>query len=101
MTVGTFLESYDLSGKQIYPISQSASMDRSQYEQSVAFIRECAKGADVDDGLFSKDNTAIQEYVENTVLPELEKMEIQSLQLRQMRCSHSHFSYGKKEICPQ
>lgn len=29
MTVGTFLESYDLTGKTIYPVSQSASMDRS------------------------------------------------------------------------
>lgn len=46
MTVGTFLESYDLTGKYIYPISQSASMDVSQYRQSVAFIKECAKKCD-------------------------------------------------------
>ena len=70
MTVGTFLESYDLSGKQIYPVSQSASMDRSQYEQSVAFVRECAKGATVYDGLFTKDDAEIREYVERTVLQE-------------------------------
>ena len=68
MTVGTFLESYDLAGKTIYPVSQSASMDTSQYDQSVAFVKECAKGAVVDDGLFTKDNDAIREYVENTIL---------------------------------
>lgn len=68
MTVGTFLESYDLTGKTIYPISQSASMSTSQYDQSVAFVRECAKGAIVDDGMFTKDNNAIREYIENTVL---------------------------------
>lgn len=68
MTVGTFLERYDLTGKTIYPVSQSASMSTSQYDQSVAFVKECAKGAIVDDGLFSKDNDAIREYVENTVL---------------------------------
>lgn len=68
MTVGTFLESYDLTGKMIYPVSQSASMDTSQYNESAAFIKECAKGATVDDGLFTKDNDAIREYVESTVL---------------------------------
>ena len=64
MTVGTFLERYDLSGKYIYPVSQSASMSISQYEQSVAFIKECAKDAIVDDGIFSKDNNAIRTYIE-------------------------------------
>lgn len=68
MTVGTFLENYDLTGKIIYPISQSASMDTSQYDESVAFVKECAKGAIVDKGLFTKDNDAIREYIENTVL---------------------------------
>ena len=68
MTVGTFLETYDLTGKTIYPISQSASMDVSQYNQSVEFIKECAKGAVVDDGLFTKDNAVIQSYVAETVL---------------------------------
>lgn len=68
MTVGTFLERYDLSGKQIYPVSQSASMDRSQYTQSVAFVRDCAKGASVDSGIFSKDTETIRAYIENTVL---------------------------------
>ena len=68
MTVGTFLESYDLTGKTIYPISQSASMDTSQYDQSIAFVKDCAKGATVDEGLFTKDNNTIREYVDNTVL---------------------------------
>ena len=68
MTVGTFLESYDFTGKTIYPVSQSASMDRGQYEESVSFIKECAKGATVDDGLFSKDNTEIQNYINEKVL---------------------------------
>ncbi len=68
MTVGTFLERYDLSGKYIYPVSQSASMDESQYAQSVAFIKACAKGAVVDDGIFSKNDAEISAYVANTVL---------------------------------
>lgn len=67
MTVGTFLESYDLSGKSIYPISQFASMDRGQFEESVAFIKSCAKGATVDDGFFSKDNAAIMDYVNGII----------------------------------
>lgn len=70
MTVGTFLETYDLTGKTIYPVSQSASMDVSQYNQSVGFIKECAKNAVVDDGLFSKDNAAIQSYIAGKVLAE-------------------------------
>lgn len=68
MTVGTFLENYNLTGKTIYPISQSASMDVSQYNQSVAFVKACAKGAVVDDGLFNKDNDEVRKYIENTVL---------------------------------
>lgn len=68
MTVGTFLESYNLSGKYIYPVSQSASMDTTQYEQSVEFIKECAKGAIVDDGIFSKDNALISSYITDTVM---------------------------------
>ena len=63
MTVGTFLESYDFTGKTIYPVSQSASMDKSQYAQSVTFLKECAKGATVEEGIFSRDNTAIQDYI--------------------------------------
>lgn len=68
MTVGTFLESYDWSGKTIYPISQSASMSTSQFEESLAFVRGCAKNAVVDNGLFTKSESAITEYISNTVL---------------------------------
>lgn len=68
MTVGTFLESYDMTGKRIYPVSQSASMDRSQYEESVAFIKDCAKGAIVDDGIFTKNNADIEKYVTDIIL---------------------------------
>lgn len=69
MTVGTFLESYDLTTKTIYPVSQSASMDRSQYDESVTFVKGCAKGATVDNGIFSKDNTAIETYI-NKIMKE-------------------------------
>lgn len=68
MCVVTFLEKYDLQGKTIYPVSQSASMERSQYEESLAFIKDCAKGATVDDGIFSKDNAAISNYITEKVL---------------------------------
>lgn len=68
MCVGIFLESYDLTGKTIYPISQSASMDVSQYEQSVQFIKDCAKAAMVDSGIFSKDDSEISNYITEIVL---------------------------------
>lgn len=68
MTVGTFLESYDFSGKHIYPVSQSASMDAAQYAQSIEFIKACAPGAVVDDGIFSKDNAIISAYITDTVM---------------------------------
>lgn len=68
MTVGTFLESYNFTGKHIYPVSQSASMDTSQDAQSVEFIKTCAPGAIVDDGLFSKDNSVIRSYITDTVM---------------------------------
>lgn len=72
MTVGTFLESYDFGGKHIYPVSQSASMDVSQYEQSIEFIKTCAPGAVVDNGLFSKDNSVIRSYIADTVMKPVE-----------------------------
>ena len=67
MTVGTFLESYDFTGKTIYPVSQSASMDKSQYDESVTFIKGCAKGATVEEGIFSRDNTAIWDYINEII----------------------------------
>lgn len=42
-------------------------MDVSQYNQSVAFIKQCAKGAVVGDGLFTRDNDEVRKYIENTV----------------------------------
>ena len=68
MVVGTFLERYDWSGKTIYPISQSASMSVSQYEESLAFIRGCARNAVVDAGLFSRNDSDVTAYVSGTVL---------------------------------
>lgn len=68
MVVGTFLERYDWSGKTIYPISQSASMSTSQYEESLTFVKGCAKNAVVDAGLFTKSESDLAAYVENTVL---------------------------------
>ncbi len=65
MIIGSFLESYDLSGKEIYPFTQSASMDTEQFNNSIAFVRESAAGAAVHDGLFARpSNTeAIDEYL--------------------------------------
>lgn len=70
MCVGTFLEKYDLQDKTVYPVSQSASMDEDQFAESVQFVKDCAKGADVDKGLFvdADDNEAVTKYVEETIL---------------------------------
>lgn len=54
MIIGTFLENYDLTGKDVYPFSQSASMDTEQFDNSMAFVRESAAGASVHDGLFAE-----------------------------------------------
>lgn len=54
MVIGTFLENYDLTGKEVYPFTQSASMDTKQFENSMEFVRGCAKNATVHDGLFVK-----------------------------------------------
>ena len=57
MIIGTFLEYYDLTGYDIYPFSQSASMNTEQFETSMEFVRECAgkQGTpDVHDGLFAR-----------------------------------------------
>lgn len=65
MIIGTFLEHFDLTGKDIYPFSQSASMDAEQFASSVAFVRECAAGADVHSGLFvnASNTEAIRNYL--------------------------------------
>lgn len=54
MIIGTFLENYDLSGVEVYPFTQSASMDTEQFENSMEFVRESAVGANVHDGLFTE-----------------------------------------------
>ncbi len=65
MIIGTFLENYDLEGKDIYPVSQSQSMNRSQFNTSVEFIRECSGRARVHDGLFARSSNtrAIDNYL--------------------------------------
>lgn len=68
MTVGTFLESCDFSGKAIYPISQSASMDKGYFRASVKFVRKCAKGAAVDEGIYTISDDKISSYVKNVAL---------------------------------
>lgn len=66
MIIGTFLENYDLTGVEIYPFTQSASMDTEQFENSMDFVRENAKGANVHDGLFVEpaDTDGIMAYLE-------------------------------------
>ncbi len=54
MIIGTFLESYDFAGKDVYPFTQSASMDTEQFDNSMAFVEENASGATVHDGLFAR-----------------------------------------------
>ena len=70
MIIGTFLESYDLTGVEIYPFTQSDSMDTEQFDNSIAFVRENADGATVWDGLFVRpSNTeAIDRYLSDNGL---------------------------------
>ena len=73
MIIGTFLEAYDLGGVDIYPFTQSASMDVGQIQQSMQFVRECAPGAVVHEGLFARpaDTGAITAYLtENGLIKE-------------------------------
>lgn len=66
MIIGTFLENYDLTGIEIYPFSQSASMDTEQFDTSMEFVRENAAGANVNDGLFvqADDTDGIMSYLQ-------------------------------------
>ena len=70
MIIGTFLESYDLTGMEIYPFSQSDSMNVEQFDNSMAFIRETAAGATVHDGLFEEEDQTdiIYNYLEQNGL---------------------------------
>ena len=65
MIIGTFLENYDLSGKEIYPFSQSASMDTEQFASSMDFVRTSARNATIHDGLFvsASDTDGILAYL--------------------------------------
>lgn len=68
MVVGAFLETYDLSGVNIYPITQSASMSSSQFTQSFEFVATCAmkKGAPVvNEGLGTKSTSVIDSYLKD------------------------------------
>lgn len=57
MIIGTFLESYNLDGKDIYPFFQGASnSNNSYYTETMAFINECAPNANVHDGLYAASN---------------------------------------------
>ncbi len=72
MIIGTFLENYDLTGMNVYPFTQSASMDTEQFDNSIAFVRENAHGATVFDGLFARpsDTEAIDDYLMSNNLVE-------------------------------
>lgn len=65
MIIGTFLESYDLTGVELYPFTQSASMDAEQFNQSMQFVLEVSEGVTVHDGMFVRpsDTDAIDAYL--------------------------------------
>lgn len=68
MIIGTFLEHYDLTGKDIYPFTQSGSMNVTHFNTSMEFVRECAAKngtPTVHDGLFTKTNSVIDEYLDD------------------------------------
>ncbi|HIY29112.1 MAG TPA: flavodoxin [Firmicutes bacterium] len=70
MIIGTFLENYDLTGVDVYPFTQSASMDTEQFQNSMDFVRESAAGATVHDGLFVRpsDTAGIDSYLSENSL---------------------------------
>ena len=67
MIIGTFLESYEWSADvDIYPFFQGASNSNAEYyDNSMAFVRRCAKGATVHEGLYtaSSNTSRINEYL--------------------------------------
>lgn len=65
MIIGTFLENYDLTGIDVYPFTQSASMDTEQFDNSMEFVRGSAGSGTVHDGLFAdaEDTEAINAYL--------------------------------------
>ena len=70
MIIGTFLENCDLTGMDVYPFTQSASMDTEQFQNSMDFVRESAAGATVHDGLFVRpsDTAGIDSYLSESSL---------------------------------
>lgn len=67
MIVGTYLENCDLTDKEVYPFTQSASMDEEQFNNSMEFVRKSASKANVHDGLFvaSDDHDGIDNYLKD------------------------------------
>ena len=66
MIIGTFLEYYEwTTDYDIYPFSQSASMNTTHFTTSMEFVRDCAIGATVHDGLFARasSTTTIDSYL--------------------------------------
>ena len=65
MIIGTFLENYDLTGVDVYPFTQSASMDTEQFDNSMEFVRTSAGNGTVHDGLFvdEADTEGIDAYL--------------------------------------
>ena len=43
MIIGTFIENYDLSGKEVYTFTQSTAMDNEHFENSMKFVKQSAK----------------------------------------------------------
>lgn len=66
MIIGTFLNHYEWTAEDnIYPFTQSASMNNTHFETSMQFVRENAAGATVHDGLFARasSTSAIDAYL--------------------------------------
>lgn len=65
MIISTFLEACDVTDAEIYPFTQSAAMDMQHFQNSMAFLRETAPGANVHEGLFTPadDLASIQDYL--------------------------------------
>lgn len=66
MIIGTFLENYDLTGKEIYPFAQSAAMDEEHFRNSMDFIRSSSKNANVHEGVYANESarSEIDEYLQ-------------------------------------
>jgi len=65
MIIGTFLNAYDFTGIDVYPFTQSASMDTEQFNNSIDFVKENTKNGIVHNGLFASksDTDKIDKYL--------------------------------------